>query len=67
MGGTMLQAPGSLGEVRSLGHNGTWVSVVSQWTWAMEAKWGPQDDQESMQTLHHALGLGCRFIDTAQE
>jgi aryl-alcohol dehydrogenase-like predicted oxidoreductase len=67
MSGTTMQAPGSLGEMRALGHTGIQVSAVGQGTWAMGAKWGPTDDQQSMRTLHHALDLGCRFIDTAQE
>lgn len=67
MSGAMMQAPGSLGEIRPLGATGIQVSAVGQGTWAMGAKWGPTDDQESMRTLHRALDLGCRFIDTAQE
>ena len=67
MSGTTMQAPGSLGEMRALGHTGIQVSAVGQGTWAMGAQWGPQDDQASTRTLHRALDLGCRFIDTAQE
>ena len=55
MSGTMMEAPGSLGEIRPLGATGILVSAVGQGTWAMGAKWGPTDDQESMRTLHHAL------------
>ncbi len=67
MSGSTMKAPGSLGQMRPLGSTGIQVSAVGQGTWAMGAKWGPQDDQESLRTLHRALDLGCQFIDTAQE
>ncbi|HEY7125727.1 MAG TPA: aldo/keto reductase [Ktedonobacterales bacterium] len=67
MGGAAMKAPGALGQMRPLGSTGIQVSAVGQGTWAMGAKWGPQDDQESLGTLHHALDLGCQFLDTAQE
>ena len=62
-----MKVPGTLGQMRPLGSTGIQVSAVGQGTWAMGAKWGPQDDQESIRTLHRALDLGCQFIDTAQE
>ena len=67
MSGTAMKAPGTLGQMRPLGSTGIQVSAVGLGTWAMGAQWGPQDDQESLRTLHHALDLGCQFIDTAQE
>ena len=67
MSGTALQAPGALGQMRPLGSTGIQVSAVGIGTWAMSAQWGPQEDQESLRTLHHALDPGCQFLDTAQE
>jgi aryl-alcohol dehydrogenase-like predicted oxidoreductase len=51
---------------RQLGRTGIEVSSVGIGTWAMGAEWGTQEDQESIATLHRALDLGCRLIDTAQ-
>ena len=67
MSGAAMQAPGALGQMRPLGSTGIQVSAVGLGTWAMGAQWGPQEDQESLRTLHHALDLGCQFLDTAQE
>jgi aryl-alcohol dehydrogenase-like predicted oxidoreductase len=53
--------------MRALGHTGIQVSAVGLGTWQMGAKWGPQDDAASLRTLHHALDLGCHFLDTAQD
>jgi len=62
-----MQAPGALGQMRPLGSTGIQVSAVGLGTWAMGAQWGTQEDQDSLRTLHHALDLGCQFLDTAQE
>ena len=51
---------------RQLGQTGIEVSSVGLGTWAMGAEWGLQEDQVSIATLHHALDLGCRLLDTAQ-
>jgi len=67
MSGAAMQAPGALGQMRPLGSTGIEVSAVGIGTWAMGAQWGVQEDQESLRTLHHALDLGCQFLDTAQE
>lgn len=67
MSGAAMKAPGTLGQMRPLGSTGIYVSAVGIGTWAMGAQWGTQEDQESLRTLHHALDLGCQFIDTAQE
>ena len=53
MRGTAMQAPGTLGQMRPLGSTGIQVSAVGLGTWAMGAQWGPQEDQESLRTLHH--------------
>ena len=33
--------------------------------WAIGGAWGPQDESESLASLHRALDLGVNFIDTA--
>ncbi|UCF61611.1 MAG: aldo/keto reductase [Anaerolineaceae bacterium] len=40
---------------------GTWALGGGEWEWG----WGPQDDQESVVTIHRALDLGINWIDTA--
>ncbi len=43
------------------------VSAVGFGAWAIGGDgWGPQEDAESMRTLHAALDAGVNFIDTAQ-
>jgi aryl-alcohol dehydrogenase-like predicted oxidoreductase len=45
------------------------LSTVGLGTWAIggpwEYGWGPQDDADSIATLHRALDLGINWIDTA--
>jgi aryl-alcohol dehydrogenase-like predicted oxidoreductase len=40
---------------------GAWALGGGNWVYA----WGPQDDQESIAAIHHALDLGINWIDTA--
>ncbi len=40
---------------------GTWAIGGGDWTFG----WGPQDDTESLSTIHRALDLGINWIDTA--
>jgi aryl-alcohol dehydrogenase-like predicted oxidoreductase len=40
---------------------GAWAIGGGGWAYG----WGPQDDQESMRAIHHALDLGVNWIDTA--
>jgi aryl-alcohol dehydrogenase-like predicted oxidoreductase len=40
---------------------GAWALGGGGWLYA----WGPQDDQESIAAIHHALDLGINWIDTA--
>jgi aryl-alcohol dehydrogenase-like predicted oxidoreductase len=46
------------------------LSVIGLGTWAMGGEgwrysWGPQEDEHSIKTVHHALDLGINWIDTA--
>jgi aryl-alcohol dehydrogenase-like predicted oxidoreductase len=40
---------------------GTWIIGGDRWEWG----WGPQDDDESIKTIHRALDNGVNWIDTA--
>jgi aryl-alcohol dehydrogenase-like predicted oxidoreductase len=40
---------------------GTWAIGGGNWEWA----WGPQDDEQSIATIHRALDVGINWIDTA--
>jgi aryl-alcohol dehydrogenase-like predicted oxidoreductase len=60
------QSTSSYHVYRHLGSTDIEVSSVGIGTWAMGAGWGTQEDQQSIATLHRALDLGCRLIDTAQ-
>jgi aryl-alcohol dehydrogenase-like predicted oxidoreductase len=51
---------------RKFGKLGWDVSEIGLGTWALGSNWGPQDDGESLRTLHAALDSGCNFIDTAR-
>ena len=52
---------GSTGlEITRLGF-GAWAIGGGGW----EFGWGPQDDEESIAAIHHALDLGINWIDTA--
>ncbi len=66
MSDTMMNTQQGLGRRRTLGRTGIEITAVGLGTWAMGSQWGAQDDEESIRTLHHALDLGCRFLDTAQ-
>ncbi|HLF27115.1 MAG TPA: aldo/keto reductase [Anaerolineae bacterium] len=49
---------------RTFGRTGWQVSDMGYGMWGMGG-WTGSDDEESMQSLHHAVGLGCNFFDTA--
>lgn len=50
---------------RTLGRTGMKVSEVGFGAWAIGGGWGPQEDAESLKSLHAAMDLGVTFIDTA--
>jgi aryl-alcohol dehydrogenase-like predicted oxidoreductase len=57
-------------ESRKLGYTDLTLTTVGLGTWAIgggdwEYGWGPQDDAESIATIHRALDLGINWIDTA--
>jgi aryl-alcohol dehydrogenase-like predicted oxidoreductase len=40
---------------------GAWAIGGGGW----QGGWGPQDDRESVEAIHHAVGLGVNWVDTA--
>jgi aryl-alcohol dehydrogenase-like predicted oxidoreductase len=53
-----------------LGETGLEITRVGFGAWAIgggnwEFGWGPQDDDESIAAIHHALAQGINWIDTA--
>ncbi len=55
---------------RKLGYTDVQFSVIGLGTWAMGGEdwkygWGPQEDEQSIKTIHHALELGINWVDTA--
>ena len=55
-------------EYRELGGTNIEVSVVALgcWSFAGDAYWGPQEDRDSIATVHAALDEGVNFFDTAE-
>jgi aryl-alcohol dehydrogenase-like predicted oxidoreductase len=55
--------------VRRLGTDGPMISVVGLGAWAIGGGWlwgwGPQDDADSISTMHRAIESGITWIDTA--
>jgi aryl-alcohol dehydrogenase-like predicted oxidoreductase len=57
-------------QTRQLGNSDMHLTVIGLGTWALgggdwQFGWGPQEDQDSIQTIHHALEQGINWIDTA--
>ena len=55
-----------------LGATGLEITRVGFGAWAIggggyDWGWGPQDDDESIAAIHHALELGVNWIDTAAQ
>ena len=58
--------------VRSLGASDIQITVVGFGSWAAGGGgwafgWGPQDDEQSIAAIHHAVDLGVNWVDTAAE
>jgi aryl-alcohol dehydrogenase-like predicted oxidoreductase len=52
---------------RPFGTLGWQVSEIGFGAWAIGGDmWGPQDDEDSLRALNHAIDKGINFIDTAQ-
>jgi aryl-alcohol dehydrogenase-like predicted oxidoreductase len=51
-------------QYRTFGRTGWSVSDVGYGMWGMGG-WTGSDDEESLQSLRHAVELGCNFFDTA--
>jgi aryl-alcohol dehydrogenase-like predicted oxidoreductase len=57
-------------ETRTLGNSDLQITHIGFGAWAIgggdwQFAWGAQDDEESVQTILHALELGINWIDTA--
>jgi aryl-alcohol dehydrogenase-like predicted oxidoreductase len=56
-------------KLKQLGKDGPWLSEIGLGTWAIggpwEWGWGPQNDQESIESIQRALDQGINWIDTA--
>ena len=57
-------------KLRKLGPSDLHLTAVGLGTWAMgggdwKFGWGPQDDAQSIRTIHEALDLGVNWLDTA--
>jgi aryl-alcohol dehydrogenase-like predicted oxidoreductase len=50
---------------RTLGPHGPEVSAIGLGCMGMSAFYGSADEQESVETIHRALELGCSFLDTS--
>src|SRR5260370_10566258 len=50
---------------RALGQQGLVVSALGLGCMGMSQSYGPADEQESIATIHRAIELGMRFLDTA--
>jgi aryl-alcohol dehydrogenase-like predicted oxidoreductase len=55
-------------QCRKLGGTDISVSVITMGCWAIvgDATWGPQDEQDSIETIAAALDAGVSFFDTAE-
>jgi aryl-alcohol dehydrogenase-like predicted oxidoreductase len=49
----------------ALGETGLEITRVGFGAWAIGGGWGPQDYQDSIAAIHHALDRGINWIDTA--
>jgi len=56
--------------MRQLGNTDMQITPIGLGTWAIGgegwfAAWGPQDDHDSIATIHRALDMGINWVDTA--
>ncbi|BCJ45859.1 aldo/keto reductase [Actinoplanes ianthinogenes] len=58
---TTTRELGTTGLELSTAGLGAWVMGGADWEYA----WGPQDDADSIATIHRAVGAGINWIDTA--
>src|SRR5688500_8565278 len=61
---------GAMAVNRTVGDTGLALSVTGLGAWAIgggewQGGWGPQDDDESVAAIHHAVEVGVNWIDTA--
>ncbi len=57
-------------QTRQLGNTDLQITTIGLGTWALGgagwlASWGPQDDNDSLATIHKAIDQGINWIDTA--
>lgn len=57
-------------KTRQLGQSELYISLIGLGAWAIggadwQYGWGPQDDEQSIATIHQALDKGINWIDTA--
>ena len=57
-------------KTRQLGNSDMQITPIGLGTWAIggggyQFGWGPQDDEESINTIHRAIDLGINWVDTA--
>src|SRR5919206_946441 len=53
-------------KTRQLGNTDLHITPIGFGAWAIGGNsWGPQDDNESIAAVQHALDLGINWIDTA--
>jgi aryl-alcohol dehydrogenase-like predicted oxidoreductase len=56
-------------QTRQLGNSEMYITPIGFGAWAVGGDWawgwGAQDDQDSIDAIHHALDLGINWIDTA--
>jgi aryl-alcohol dehydrogenase-like predicted oxidoreductase len=57
-------------KTRQLGNSNLEITPIGLGAWAMggggyASGWGPQKDEDSIQTIHRAIDLGINWIDTA--
>jgi len=53
-------------ERRKLGTRGLEVSAIGLGCMGMSTSYGPEDETESISTIHRAIELGRTFLDTAE-